>query len=662
MKDYIFIDQDINKLRNDIKGSKRFLFTRLDDQCRRYEGVNLPSTHPQCSTTYMGMAIANLSLAYVLTKQNHYKDEAIRWIKAVISYPHWGNAHLVDVDLSASWILFGLSIGYDWLKDDIDEALRTDIVVKLVLQGKRMYDFKIETEGSGWSTNYWQNHNWINLNGLATAGYALRSDYANANAWTECAKENFDIVYDVMAKDGSDYEGVVYWRYGAMWLFVYGHLLKERENINYFESSDFMKNTFYYKLYQAAPNLEEQINFGDAHDRKSGHSTCIYYKVASEYNNGHAQKLANLVSNKFLYREAYESGVKPGILPEIFFDLLFYNDEVEEKPFDTLPLNKYFEDLGLLVIRDSWDLDSLHFSFKCGSPGGKLQWEKLWELKETKNYNCFGLSHHHPDNNSFILHGNGKFLAIDDGYNRSVKASDHNVCLVDGMGFEDENQNNVYKNYTKDMIGVIEDVEINDNYVWIVGETARTYNKDATLKRFARHVLYTHHGYFVLLDELASDRKREFTFLYHGDAFPTIEKDYLKYELGLSCMRLYDLTSTATSMTFKENKVRAVMTTQEPDNYRETKMKTVHQQNIELSNEMSFMHLILPYKLGEEVMIQVNKITLDNGYGVEIVGEDFKDVFLVTQDDCIDYEGKTYEGHKILIQYDQNLKETVVRL
>ncbi len=404
---------------------------------------------------------------------------------------HWGNAHLVDVDLSAAWILFGLSLGYDWLREDLTEDEEKRIREKLILQGDRMYKFKVETEGSGWSTNYWQNHNWINLTGLASAGYALRSGYAYAKDWIECAKDNFKIVYDVMADDGSDYEGVVYWRYGAMWLFVYAHLLKEREGIDYFRSSGFLENTFYYRLYQAAPNLEEQINFGDCHDRRSGHSTAIYYKVAAEYKNGHAQKIGNLVVNDFLYREAMDSEVKPGILPEVFFEMIFYDPEVEEEAFETLPLQRYFEDLGLLVVRDSWERDAAHLSFKCGHPGGKQQWKKLWELKKEKNYNCFGLSHHHPDNNSFILHANGKFMAIDDGYNRTVKASDHNVVIVDGKGFANENQNNVYKNYEEDMVGEIEKIRIEPSYTYIVGETSGTYDKELKLTRNARHILTT---------------------------------------------------------------------------------------------------------------------------------------------------------------------------
>ena len=37
-----------------------------------------------------------------------------------------------------------------------------------------MLDYRRETYGKGWSTNFYQNHNWINMTGLAAAGYACK--------------------------------------------------------------------------------------------------------------------------------------------------------------------------------------------------------------------------------------------------------------------------------------------------------------------------------------------------------------------------------------------------------------------------------------------------------------------------------------------------------
>lgn len=192
------------------------------------------------------------------------------------------------------------------------------------------------------------------MTGLAAAGYAMQGQAEEADTYIKEAKEDFARVFDLMAEDGSNYEGVTYWRYGGMWLFVYAHLLKVQEGIDYFQSSPYLKNTFYYRLYQCNGDFTRQMNYGDCHDRYSSHPVCVYYKVAAEYRNGHAQKLGNMVVKEFLAQEAANSKVKPGILPEAIFEFLWYDPSVEEREFDDLPLARYFEDLGLLALRSSW--------------------------------------------------------------------------------------------------------------------------------------------------------------------------------------------------------------------------------------------------------------------------------------------------------------------
>lgn len=649
MNQYIFINQDIKQLRNDIKGSKSFLFKRLYEQCRLYSNEQLSEEHPKGSTTYMGIASANLSLTYILTKQKHYLEEARRWIFTCVNYPHWGHAFLVDVDLSAAWILFGLGLSYNWLKDDLSEEEKKKLLDKIILQGNRMYDFKVKTEGEGWSTNYWQNHNWINMTGLAAAGYAIVDEYPQAQAWIDSSKENFDFVYKTMPEDGSNYEGVVYWRYGAMWLFIYAHLLKEREGIDYFKITKYFENTFYYRLYLAAPNLEEQINFGDSHDRRSGHSTAIYYKVASEYKNGHAQKLGNLVTKEFLFREAYESKVKPGILPECLFELLFYDPNVEEEDFDNLNLVRYFEDLGLVVIRDSWKKDSTHFSFKTSYPGGRTQWKYLWKMKNEKNYDCFGLSHQHPDNNSFIINSNNTYLAIDDGYNRNVKASDHNVVIVDGKGYMDEGQNNIWKRYTEDMTAEIEEFKNEDSYVYVVGETSKMYDKDLELERFARHILYTKKSYFIILDELESNKEHEYTWIMHSDVFPEVCENEFLYENGPAQLKIYNVSPIETDYRLLENNIKAVMTTQEPDKFTENKMKTLHIFNINKTKNSNFLNVLIPDEIGGK-SYGINKINNETSFGVEISDEDLTEIFLYSKEKNIVFMNREYSSKAILIR------------
>ena len=661
MRDYIFIEQNIKEIKGLLSSSKKQVYKRLIDQCDSYFLQKLASEHPASSTTFMGLAMANLSLAYLLSEDNRYLKEAKRWIFTCVDYPHWGNAHLVDVDLSAAWILFGIGLSYDWLKDDLNEKEKKRISDKILLQGSRMYDFKIKTEGSGWSTNYWQNHNWINMTGLAAAGYALLGEDDAAEIWVSSAKENFDFVYSVLPEDGSDYEGVVYWRYGAMWLFIYAHLLKEREGVDYFRTCSFLEKTFYYRLYQAAPNLEESMNFGDAHDRRSGHSTAIYYKVASEYKNGHAQKLGNLVRDEFLQKEAL-SKVKPGILPECFFEMLFFDESVEEEEFDTLPLTAYFEDLGLFTRRSSWDRDATLVTFKCSTPGGKKQWNWLWKLKEEKNYNCFGLSHQHPDNNAFLIHSQGEYIAIDDGYNRNVKASDHNVVLVDGKGYVDEGQNNIWKNYSMDMKGEIENCIIRDDLNYIAGECARVYQKDLNLNSFKRHIINTGKSWYVMLDELKSSDAHHYSWQMFSDKHPEVVNGQYQYRIGRAAFNLYSFSNVPTVHNMTENTVRAVMTTQEPDKFTENHMKGLRITNTDKVKNLIFLSVFLPVE--GSFLPSVIKLEAPGVYGVSISDPDktSRDFIFFSEKDSFTYLNETIEAKIGIIKTADSRIMDVVKL
>ena len=92
---------------------------------------------------------------------------------------------------------------------------------------------------------------------------------------------------------------------------------------------------------------------------------------------------------EFLAQEAANSKVKPGILPEAIFEFLWYDPSVEEREFDDLPLARYFEDLGLLALRSSWQRDARVFSIKCGAPGGAKHGGKAGRSCKTRGSICF---------------------------------------------------------------------------------------------------------------------------------------------------------------------------------------------------------------------------------------------------------------------------------
>ena len=79
----IFIG-DLEPYRKEISGKRKKQYQRLLEQADRYKTMVLPEEHPKESTTYMGIAIPNLALAYCLSGDEEYLHQAKRFIRTVL--------------------------------------------------------------------------------------------------------------------------------------------------------------------------------------------------------------------------------------------------------------------------------------------------------------------------------------------------------------------------------------------------------------------------------------------------------------------------------------------------------------------------------------------------------------------------------------------------
>ena len=657
---HLLINDQFDILKADIKTTRKAQFRRLLEQCRLYENEPLSVEVPKTSVTYIGMAAANLSLAYKLTGQEHYLTEAKRWIFTAVNYDVWGYGFLVDVDLSASWLLFGLGLSYDWIKDDLTDEERQKFLNKLILQGNKIFDYGQENFGHCWSTNYWQNHNWINYSGLLTTAYAVRAEHAGAQVWIDEIHDNFEKVFNYLPEDGSNYEGTVYWRYAMNFFLNAAELIRAGGGTDHFKS-EFMKNTFDFQLYQIAPGWEENIGFGDVHDKRSSHSISAYYKIASEYNNERAQWLGERVRKDFLFREAYQSKVFPGILPEAFLELIWYNPDVEPKSPNGLPLTKYFEDLGLVVMRSSWEDDATHLSFKSSPPGGHKQWKMSWELDRENDWFTRSLTHYHVDFNSFILNHNGASLVIDDGYNRTSKAEVHNLITVDGTGcvgekiwergsvsdpeiFDLNSKGifNVWRDVPEEAIAEIEAFSQDNGYTYVTGESHRLYYPEMQLTRNARHIINSELGYFILLDELESKLAHTYTWRIHAEKYAK-QVSNNKFEIlnGSGALNIFTAFPEARNTEISETLIEEIMTPQRPNDKRRIRLKTFMIENSSPEKDVCFLNVFQPKDAldGSDADISVKRIKGETCIGLEITSRDYIEAFLFSDTNQIDYNG-----------------------
>ncbi len=497
--------------------SHRARFAHLLEQADSYLAYLPPAEHPRETITYIGMAVANLALAFRLTGNERYLDCARKWIQVAVNYPHWGRAHLPDHDLDAGWLLFGLSLGYDWLYQDLPGSERDALDAKLMVQGTRLYEYAVDTAGEWWSSAYWQNHNWICYAGLLAVAYALERAHSETRAWSNRAVENFRTVLSLLPEDGSDYEGVIYWCYGVPWLLIAADLIQQQTDLDLYQS-EFLRNTFYYRLYTSAPNLVDTANLGDCHDRRSAHAAAIYYRLASVHRNGYAQGLADHFEQMGEWeRERRQGMLRPGMAPQAFLEFLWYDPTVAPVSIADLPLAHAFPDLGLVSARTDWSTEGTFIAFKCGKPNGEKAWTLGHAMERRGDWKALKPGHAHPDENGFIIVCGGDYVAVDEGYSQAKQSRHHNTVLVDGKGQYREGGYSVFEGLGAEWGGRLEDHFAGRRTVYARGQAAGAYDPALGLERFTRQTLFVDGKGVVICDDLAACTPREFTWLLQTD-------------------------------------------------------------------------------------------------------------------------------------------------
>ncbi len=541
-------------------------YQRLLEQATSYHTSLPPNEHPDDSITSIGMAVANLALAYLLTADQHHLDTAREWIRVAIDYPHWGKKRMPDHDLDAAWLLFGLGTAYSWIKHDLPPDERDRLRNKLLLQGRRLYDFAVENEGRWWSCAYWQNHNWICYGGLATVAYALEDEFPETKAWSDRAYDNFMTILTLMADDGSDYEGPVYWRYGFIWFLIYGDLLQQQTGID-LHDNDFLRNAFDFRLYLSGPNLIDTANLGDCHDRRSAHTPAVYYRLASLYHNGQAQWLTDhFYKTGEWARDGREGLVKPGTLPEAWLEFLWYDPTVTHQPLDDLSLTCVYPDMGLVSTRTSWQPEATFMVFKCGAPNGQKGWAYGHAINQQKGWDTIKASHAHPDENGFILIQGDHYLVVDEGYSKAKRSRHHSTILVDGRGQYVEDNYNAFRDLGSLRAGRLEDTFTQDGIAYMRGDATRAYDPELNLNEFVRQVVFIDGDLIILHDTLQSSKSHQYQWLLQTDVQPkTITAQQFIVNAGQTAMQVNVLNPQNAGWHIQSEEITANPTSAKPD-------------------------------------------------------------------------------------------------
>lgn len=478
-----------------------------------------PGPQERRSQNNVAFAIAGASLAYAVERDPMYLAAAKKWTLAAIDYEPWGYIYnKPNVDLAAGHLLYAIGWAYDLLYHDLAPAERDRIRASLERHAQLVADFFVFSPGKG--LNFTQNHDFIPTSGLAVTALALLGEIPAADSWARLARAHHHRANQLLSPDGYYYEGMEYWIFSAPWLVHFYDAWEHATGESLWELGP-ARNWKYYLAHALLPDGQNVFDFGDIwegpltraragaeYDRVFPGGTLqsnynVMYRVAAHFRDQQAQAVAER------YGRFQHSNL------EEYWTLLWRDAALAAAPMRDLPLTHHFEDMGLVYSRTSWTEDATAFAFKAGPPEG----HRAVRLRPLAPEWHMDSGHAHPDNGSFIIWANGRYLTGDTGYAGQPAARHHNTIAVDGVGQGLEGDHDVWRRMSHDVLdGIkIRSVKTPRGSIVIEADLGAAYPAKAGVRELQRTFTYNAPGTFEVTDTIITDAPRRVQWYLHSD-------------------------------------------------------------------------------------------------------------------------------------------------
>ncbi len=520
-----FSASDLPKMRERAKGADKELWQEVLKEVEAF-GEDIPDVNDEdlyksglakrkkgTMTQYsLAFRISQLSFAYVIEGDQKYLDLAKKLTLAACEMPLWGyKTNKPNVDLPPAHLLYAVAFAYDVLFDKLTNAEKEVIKNKLIKQSRLMYDYFKYKEKKRYT--YTQNHTWIPMAGLAIASYALIDEVPEAQDWAKLSRAVFDRTMFTFGTDGYFYESFHYFGFAFRWMIRYfdAHLQTTGENL-YTPMQSKFESMKYFVMHSILPDRENVFDFADIGDGSLNRSKIskreklygeydILYRFAGVYQDSQAQTIADFI------RKETNLGTR-----EPMWAFINHDANLDPAPLSKIPTKIHFVDNDTVFGRTDWSKNATAFAFRSSPPEGHYAANLASKIPDWRQ----NTGHAHPDANSFIIFANGKYLTGDTGYLGIKQTDDHNTILVNGRGQANDGVYEMFKEVSNEKLDKIRiaDIFLAKDYFYMRGEAASAYYDDLKLKKFDRHFLYVNAGnYFIVWDELETDKPSEFTFL-----------------------------------------------------------------------------------------------------------------------------------------------------
>lgn len=505
--------------------------------------------------------VETFTFMYAMTDNTAYADAAVKWMVSVAGWSRWGPDMSQDYGWSRSRMIRAFAMGYSELKGYVNASQNTAIQTPLVRELDLLRDYIYKSLGAPSNLTDYANHWGTLASAVGIGALALGSSQPHYTDWINTAVLCTNEYLSRAGQEGGYYEGPAYTSDPVSFLIPWMDAYRRAGGTNYFAGNNFLANHAYYYIYlnyeiegkQAWIAVEDsEVVLGQhpmhPYDNPLDH---FMYLLAKEYNNGYAERYADLHCQQDLVQS-----------------YVWRSSTVTAQDIATLPKTRTFtsNDIGVVVMRGDWTDTGLVAVFKSGKSRG----------------------HAHPGQNSFTIYNNGHLVTGDRGYIWGAEADtwNQNSLLVNasfvinstryysygGQMQEPGDYDNPYYYPAGSVLGEIEQTDIGQYFRYVRGDAAAVYNGASSdgwdgesetwtgsqggtvninavtygsgppqthvagsLDKFLRHFVYVADpSYFVIYDDVAAPAASKFEYVMNGKTMSlagnviTVDTDKMK--------------------------------------------------------------------------------------------------------------------------------------
>jgi hypothetical protein len=449
------------------------LLPRGDARGAQYADI-IRSTRP----TMDGMQLC--ALAYLLSKDQRFGQEAKRRLQHFFSWDPQGSTDLFHNDEPAMWMMQRGTRAYDWTYELFtpDERAKIEPVMKV-----RYRQFLQRLTAMPFESRPYSSHPARDVGFLGEGAIAFMPEWPEARQWLQYVLSIFWSVYPAWAQeDGGWQEGPSYWEAYQSLALHFATALEKATGARLIDKP-FFHNTPYYKLYTNPP-YARMSPFGD--------------NQQSAPRGGSGQVMsafAVLLHDPYLqwYPEVQKSDRDLGPLGFALAD-----PEFPAKPPADLPQARLFAGVGLVAMHDNLaDPRGNAYLLLRSSPFGSI-------------------SHGHADQNAFTIEAFGEALAIASGYYPWYGSPHHQHWVWETRSVNSITLDGSRGQTTRspESRGRIMQFVTGNRYDYALGDATAAYG--GRLTKFYRHVIHIRPARFVIIDELEARQPATFQWRLHA--------------------------------------------------------------------------------------------------------------------------------------------------